>query len=233
MGIVTDRLMFLGVAGLTVAVVYNALYLQDEKRDAARGRGDAAEIALGGDGRAAPGAASGIMRAIQRELTARGFDPGPADGLAGEKTRQAILAYQKQSGMEETGQPSAELLRQIVLGVSIAELPQEEPPKAATETPPRADATADRVDELAALAEDPPQPQTEKPQGDKLVEAVQGVLADLGYAPGPVDGVMGEATRKAISAFERDRNLPPKGEVTPSLIREIERVSGRALSRQG
>ena len=39
------------------------------------------------------------------------------------------------------------------------------------------------------------------------MKAVQQILADLGYAPGPVDGAMGAATTHAITAFQHDRKI--------------------------
>ncbi len=231
MGVMMGRLYFLAFAGLAVAIVYNALYLQEEKRAASGQLDGAAQIALGEKGRGAPGSASEIMQAIQRELIARGFDPGPADGLAGEKTRKAILEYEKRNGLPQTGTPSMDLLRKIVLGESIGEFGEPEPaPQPAPER--AAEAKPEPAEKPKAGAPSVPLPQA-KPTADPTIENVQRVLADLGYAPGPVDGVMGEATRKAIAAFERDRNLPQKGEITPVLIKEIERVSGRSLTRQG
>lgn len=51
-----------------------------------------------------------LVRSIQQELNALGYQAGPADGLAGKKTRQAIRAFQKQAGVRVDGQPSVELL---------------------------------------------------------------------------------------------------------------------------
>lgn len=235
MGVMMGRLYFLAFAGLAVAVVYNALYLQEEKRAASGQRDEAAQIALGEKGRGAPGSASEIMQAIQRELAARGYDPGPADGLAGEKTRKAILEYERNNGLKQTGTPSMDLLRKIVLGDSIGEFGELEPEPAPQPAPSRAaEARPEPAAKPKAAAPAPsvPLPQA-KPTVDPTIENVQRVLADLGYAPGPVDGVMGEATRKAIAAFERDRNLPQKGEITPFLLKEIERVTGRQVSGQG
>jgi peptidoglycan hydrolase-like protein with peptidoglycan-binding domain len=59
---------------------------------------------------------------------------------------------------------------------------------------------------------------------------VQQILADLGYAPGPIDGTLGDETERAISAFQRDRKIAQNGRVTPELLREIKRVTGRDLS---
>jgi peptidoglycan hydrolase-like protein with peptidoglycan-binding domain len=63
------------------------------------------------------------------------------------------------------------------------------------------------------------------------VKAVQQVLADLGYAPGPVDGALGGATARAISAFQHDRKMPETGRISPELLRELKRVTGRDLTK--
>lgn len=51
------------------------------------GAGDAAR------GRFADLPLSGIVEAVQRELTRVGFDPGPIDGLPGQRTEAAIAAF--------------------------------------------------------------------------------------------------------------------------------------------
>jgi lytic murein transglycosylase len=50
------------------------------------------------------------IKELQQRLMARGFDPGPADGVAGELTRAAIGEFEKQLGRPTTGEPSRELL---------------------------------------------------------------------------------------------------------------------------
>jgi S1-C subfamily serine protease len=47
--------------------------------------------------------------------------------------------------------------------------------------------------------------------------AVQQRLGDLGYDPGPVDGVVGPSTRAAIRAFQADAGLPVDGEISEAL----------------
>lgn len=73
----------------------------------------------------------------------------------------------------------------------------------------------------------PPPPPLSTP--DRQISAVQQVLAELGYAPGKVDGRLGEGTRSAIERFERDRGLPVTGAISPALLRELTRVSGTPL----
>ncbi|HDO52232.1 MAG TPA: peptidoglycan-binding protein, partial [Rhizobiales bacterium] len=58
-------------------------------------------------------------------------------------------------------------------------------------------------------------------QGSKepdTVRAVQTVLAGLGYYTGPIDGVAGSGTRKAIRALEKASGLPETGKITPEFL---------------
>lgn len=64
----------------------------------------------------------------------------------------------------------------------------------------------------------------EKPDG-KTVLGVQKALAKLGFAVKP-NGSLGPSTRKAIEAFEKDRHLPMKGELTRRLVKIIGAESG-------
>jgi Putative peptidoglycan-binding domain-containing protein len=63
------------------------------------------------------------------------------------------------------------------------------------------------------------------------VKSVQQTLADLGYAPGRADGAMGDATTRAIMAFQRDRKLAETGRITSELLRELKRLTGHDLTK--
>lgn len=52
----------------------------------------------------------GVVKEVQEALNAAGFDCGTPDGLAGEKTKAAVSAYQEQNGIEVTGEISKALL---------------------------------------------------------------------------------------------------------------------------
>ncbi|MCZ0814303.1 MAG: peptidoglycan-binding protein [Pseudomonadota bacterium] len=49
------------------------------------------------------------IREIQSLLSQAGYDPGPADGIMGGRTRDAITAFQRDNGMQATGRPSTRL----------------------------------------------------------------------------------------------------------------------------
>jgi peptidoglycan hydrolase-like protein with peptidoglycan-binding domain len=49
------------------------------------------------------GQSSENIKQVQEALKSKGHDPGPADGVMGPKTQQALRAFQKESGMQATG----------------------------------------------------------------------------------------------------------------------------------
>ncbi|MEQ6201941.1 lytic murein transglycosylase [Sulfitobacter sp. HNIBRBA2951] len=51
--------------------------------------------------------------AVQKRLTAKGFDTGGADGVIGPNSEKAISAYQQRNGLSVTGKPSQALLRHL------------------------------------------------------------------------------------------------------------------------
>ncbi|MDJ0893795.1 MAG: peptidoglycan-binding protein [Alphaproteobacteria bacterium] len=56
----------------------------------------------------------------------------------------------------------------------------------------------------------------------QLVSAIQRTLSRLGYDPGPVDGVHGPKTLRAIEDFERDNGLPLSGMATEEVLRAMQ-----------
>jgi peptidoglycan hydrolase-like protein with peptidoglycan-binding domain len=223
MGVVSARLAFLAFLGLTGAIIYNALYLQGHGATMSSNPG-ATHVSLSDSPSIVPlptpnpqAATSEVakvekaqtepvelVRDIQTELKARGYNAGEADGKMRGDTKAAISAYEKAEGLPVTGEPSDQLLARLLLG---------QPSKSAATT--------------GSVA---PTPQVARPAAvDNTVKSLQQVLADLGYDPGPADGAMGATTKTAIEAFQRDRKLAQDGRITPSLLREIKRVTGKSI----
>ncbi len=61
------------------------------------------------------------------------------------------------------------------------------------------------------------------------VKAVQAKLTQLGYDPGPVDGVFGSKTEEAVKSFQRDRGLTPDGIVGPQTLEAMGLTEKQAL----
>lgn len=59
-------------------------------------------------------AASPLVEDVQAALGRAGYDAGPADGIAGPRTANAITAYQRDNGLPADGQASAALLQHLL-----------------------------------------------------------------------------------------------------------------------
>ena len=143
---------------------------------------------------------------IQRELTRRGFYDGAADGIWGAKTDAAARDFLQASGLKINSEPSASLLHAVV--ASKAKAPNT---RAAAVEPVRNDPIA----ELIAPS--------------KRILAIQRALSDFGYGQIKPTGVYDPETRAAIEKFERDRRLPPTGQISDRFVRELAGMTGRPL----
>src|SRR5215813_9185628 len=220
MNVVATRLVFLAFIGLCGFIIYNSLYMQ-EQRNAAVSPRPMVQIHAAPVPALKPAVADlpplpeqvtsrQLVTAVQRELAARGYGAGPATGKLSDETRKAIAAFEKDHGLRVTGAPSDELLRHILLGEAA-----------------RPGSSTGSVGSASSVPQAKPGP---TPSDASTVKQVQQILADLGYDPGAVDGTMGEETERAVSAFQRDRKIAQNGRITPELLREIKRVTGRDLS---
>jgi membrane-bound lytic murein transglycosylase B len=53
------------------------------------------------------------LETLQKHLATLGYDPGPADGVPGTRTRNAIRAFQSAAGLPADGHPSLDLLERL------------------------------------------------------------------------------------------------------------------------
>lgn len=58
----------------------------------------------------------------------------------------------------------------------------------------------------------------------KLVREIQQILTNLGYEPGPIDGLYGSKTRAAIQAFQRENALEPSGLATIQVLETLKKA---------
>jgi len=145
------------------------------------------------------------VESVQRELAAAGYYKGEIDGVVGRKTRAAIEAYQRSVGIDVTGEPSESLADHIRYTREVSEASLF---TGSIEPDPDAEARA-------------------------RIRRIQTGLAELAYSPGEINGELTRATRKAILAFQHDRNMSETGDITDELIAELGKMSGQSeLSSQ-
>ena len=122
-------------------------------------------------------------RLIQSSLAAQGFDPGPADGVFGRRTRAAIGQWQAARGEEPTGYLNAEAAKSL-----LGRAPQTQ----------ETTMTRESLETALGLT-----------RADRRL--IQSSLAAQGFDPGPADGVFGRRTRAAISQWQAARGEEPTG----------------------
>lgn len=138
-----------------------------------------------------------IIASIQRQLAEHGYDAGKVNGTAGILTRAAILAFEFDNHFPLTAEPSEELMRQIVLGMSAAPGTPLPPP---TDKARRLIAGAQRL--LLRLGYDPGP--IDGQLTDPTRKAIRRFEGDMGLVPkGRVSGaVLSELARRAHARIE-------------------------------
>jgi peptidoglycan hydrolase-like protein with peptidoglycan-binding domain len=216
---VSTVVVALTVAVLAVAIVYNTLTQTEPQPNQVDAAAMADSDPITGSTRVTVDVANEDQRgtvtlrydatveSVQRELAASGLYSGKVDGVSGQRTKIAIIAYQRANGLDETGLASPELVEHIRYTRQI-------------------------TDALNMTDAMPAKPQPLAPQKPvDTVTRVQVGLAELGYEPGAINGELGQQTRAAILKFERDRGIAPTGDISPTLIVELEKMSTRGATR--
>ena len=71
------------------------------------------------------------------------------------------------------------------------------------------------------------QPDSVPPPPARVIREAQALLAGLGYAPGPVDGVWSEVVVRAYQKFLRDAGLPAAATLTPEAMQTLRATAKR------
>lgn len=67
-----------------------------------------------------------IVKIVQQTLNDNGYDCGTPDGMAGSKTTEALMSYQKEKGINVNGVITDELLEAMQIVEQVAELAEQE-----------------------------------------------------------------------------------------------------------
>ncbi|MGH7825520.1 MAG: peptidoglycan-binding domain-containing protein [Candidatus Binatia bacterium] len=84
-----------------------------EKPGSSQGMGTSQDKSVSGAKGGGQKWAAQDVKQAQEALKSAGHDPGPIDGIMGPQTRQAIRAFQGQSGLKETGTLDAETAQKL------------------------------------------------------------------------------------------------------------------------
>ncbi len=138
-----------------------------------------------------------LVQRVQEGLAEGGYYRGPPDGVLDDATKEAILAFERETGLPETGEPSLALLAAVAAnGVEVVTVEEE-------------------VVETAVVARDVLEP-VELGIGD-----VQRLLNERGYGPLSIDGKMGPNTREALKRFSADAGFGSDAGMTPAVLKAL------------
>jgi peptidoglycan hydrolase-like protein with peptidoglycan-binding domain len=143
-----------------------------------------------------------ITKGVQRELNNINYEAGPADGVLGLVTRAAIFAYEYDNGLVLTGQPSDQLLSQLILGSSS----------------------------LPSNAARPGR--TMSPDGESLVRTVKQQLSALGYQIGVPGSALTPEFSRAVREFETDQKLKISGRISGPMESRLLRLQSEPKARR-
>lgn len=140
----------------------------------------------------------GVLQVQETLADLRLYD-GPADGLIGPQTREAIQHYQRVVGLEQTGEIDAALLRH--LGI------RQEDPMATPVPAPRPPVQTASIPPSAA--------------GDPVILGVQAGLRAFGNDHIELDGIAGKQTEMAVREFQQLFGLELNGRADEKLLAKM------------
>jgi len=168
---------------------------------------------------------------LQWQLAVHGYDPGASDGRVGPRTVAAIRDYQGDAGLRVDGRPSAELLEHLQYAdppVRNSRVAGRDPSPTYRDDEAEPDFPDDGLDGPPAAFDSPvgiaPSLTT------VYTLTAQEELAARGYYRGPLDGVLGSGTRRAILNYQADNDLRQTGEVSLELVNHLRLVTASAGS---
>jgi Putative peptidoglycan-binding domain-containing protein len=188
------------------------------------------ETVIGGEADAADAtgetkpAGDPLLAEIQAQLKHKGFYGGEVDGLMGPMSTNAIRNWQKKAGLEPTGLPSETVLESLKRGGRLEPIVPR--PETRPETPAAPAAKVAKADRkptppVTVPASAPAPAAQPAPAGSDLVRRIQSGLSNIAYADIAVDGLIGEETKNAISAFEKHYRLPVTGEPNERVLKKL------------
>ncbi len=142
--------------------------------------------------------ASGMeVRKLQARLAELGYYAGGVDGIYGETTATAVKAFQRNNGLSGDGQAGEQTQKKLYSTTA----------NYANHPVATADPGASRSLELGMTGND--------------VYALQQRLIELRYLTGVADGVFGEETQIALTAFQKNNNLTADGKAGAATLRKL------------
>jgi peptidoglycan hydrolase-like protein with peptidoglycan-binding domain len=171
---------------------------------------------------------------IQAHLATLGYNPGPADGVLGKGTQNAIRAYQSQNSLVANGAPTPSLMASLRKARQQAKHQAPTTSKNITQgkhnTQPHGQAIGTPASQQSSQSD---LSSLHKRSPVELTFETQDRLNQLGYNAGAPDGQYGNKTKTAIIAYQKHHGMPATGKVTPELVASLRQAQGNPTVAAG
>jgi lipid-binding SYLF domain-containing protein len=159
------------------------------------------------------------IKKAQQALKDKGMYTGAVDGTMNADFEKSIRDYQEANKLKATGKLDHATMMKLGL-------PGEHHEGKGTEMKKEGTATKPSTGEKSGTT---PGTETKKKGGkhqsryhsSEKVKEVQTALQEKGFNPGPIDGIMGAKTTKALASFQRQQNLYANGKLDDRTEREL------------
>ncbi|MEY2978475.1 MAG: peptidoglycan-binding domain-containing protein [Prochlorotrichaceae cyanobacterium] len=131
---------------------------------------------------------------LQDRLADLGYFEASSTGFFGPITEDAVTRFQQDYGLQVDGVAGPQTL------AALFETTPSTPAAPVATTPPASSGAPSASSSIAETA-----------QANPVTAQLQRDLAALGYDPGPIDGIFGDRTSAALSAFQANAGLPVNG----------------------
>ena len=143
-----------------------------------------------------------LVKRVQAGLRKLGYDPGPADGAAGGRTRDAVKRFQQRESLSVSGRIDLALLNRVDAAI----------------------ANGDRTGPRLRFV----RPTTQR----EMVRRAQVRLNSLGYDAGAPDGLPGAKTTTAVKNFQARIGKRSTGQLSEPLLKRIEHADAPKPARR-
>lgn len=162
-----------------------------------------------------------LVEDVQQQLLALGHFRSMVDGVDGPMTREAIIRYQREQKLEETGDVSSQLLEHIEYTRKLAQAAEFTGSVRPTESLPVVAPAKPKLKKPVVVQQPAQEPV------DQKILAIQKRLARLGFDPGVRNGKLDDATRSAILTFEMENGLAMEGGLSKTFLAALKNAESR------
>jgi peptidoglycan hydrolase-like protein with peptidoglycan-binding domain len=170
------------------------------------------------------------IKKAQQALKDKGMYTGAVDGTMNAQFEKSLRDYQEANKLKATGKLDHATMMRLGLPPEHHEGKGTEMKKEGTPTKP---STGEKSGTTTGTETKKKGGKQSRYHSSEKVKEVQTALQEKGFNPGPIDGIMGPKTTKALASFQRQQNLYANGKLDERTERELGIGTGKGTEVPG